>query len=176
VQPSLNLVQKSRMWARVMLFSLVILGGCDRAAERRLVGSRPAKRRALPSAPGVGTDTPQVGCCRATFGCPIGTSKKSAAYEISGALQHRAAAFRYLVEDKREQSNWQMKRQRSILEKRNTLEERQKRGCCGSTALPIVVGRRSWREISFWKTSKGRKKKRRKERRSKQPSSTAEFR
>jgi len=31
---------------------------------------------------------------------------------------------------------------------RNALEERQKRGCCGSTQLAIVVARRSWREIS----------------------------
>jgi hypothetical protein len=35
-----------------MLFSLVIQAGSDRA-ERRLVGSGPTKRRAVPSAPGV---------------------------------------------------------------------------------------------------------------------------
>src|SRR5438876_8409102 len=40
---------------------------------------------------GWGVDTPsQVGCCRATFSCCIGTIKKSAAYEISGAVQRRA--------------------------------------------------------------------------------------
>jgi hypothetical protein len=38
-------------------------------------------------------------------------------------------------------------RQRSTLENRNAPEERQKRGCCGSTELSIVVARRSWREI-----------------------------
>jgi hypothetical protein len=45
-----------------------------------------------------------------------------------------------------------MKQQRSPLEKRNALEKRKKRGCCGSTALGIVVARRSWREISLQKT------------------------
>jgi hypothetical protein len=45
-----------------------------------------------------------------------------------------------------------MKQQRSTLEKRNVLEEGQKRACCGSTELAIVVARRSWREISLWKT------------------------
>jgi hypothetical protein len=45
-----------------------------------------------------------------------------------------------------------MNQQRSPLEKRNMLEEGQKRGCCGSTMLAIVVARRSWREISLWKT------------------------
>jgi hypothetical protein len=35
---------------------------------------------------------------------------------------------------------------------KNTLEEGQKWGCCGSTELAIVVARRSWREISLWKT------------------------
>jgi hypothetical protein len=44
-----------------------------------------------------------------------------------------------------------MKPQRSTLEKRNALEEG-KRGCCRSTELAIVVARRSWREISLWKT------------------------
>jgi len=44
-----------------------------------------------------------------------------------------------------------MNKQRSPLEKRNVLEEGQKRGCRGSTALAIVVARRSWREISFGK-------------------------
>jgi hypothetical protein len=32
--------------------------------------------------------------------------------------------------------------------KRKALEEGQKRGCCRSTELAIVVTRRSWREIS----------------------------
>ncbi len=38
------------------------------------------------------------------------------------------------------------------LEKRNALEEGQKQGCYVSTTLAIVVARRSWREISLWKT------------------------
>ena len=38
--------------------------------------------------------------------------------------------------------------QRATLENRNAPKERQKRGCCGSTELPIVVARQSWREIS----------------------------
>jgi hypothetical protein len=41
-----------------------------------------------------------------------------------------------------------MKQQRATLEKRNAPKKRQKRGCCGSTELPIVVARRSWSEIS----------------------------
>ena len=45
-----------------------------------------------------------------------------------------------------------MKPPRSTLKKRNALEERQKRGYCGSTKLAIVVPTRSWREISLWKT------------------------
>jgi hypothetical protein len=45
-----------------------------------------------------------------------------------------------------------MNQQRSPLEKRNVLEEGQKQGCYVSTALAIVVARRSWREISLWKT------------------------
>jgi hypothetical protein len=45
-----------------------------------------------------------------------------------------------------------MKPQRSSLEKRNALEEGQKRGCCGSTERACVVPRASWREISLWKT------------------------
>jgi hypothetical protein len=50
---------------------------------------------------------------------------------------------------------------RSTLEKQNVLEEGQKRGCCGSTELAIVVARRSWREISLWKTGDRHKKKKR---------------
>jgi hypothetical protein len=42
-----------------------------------------------------------------------------------------------------------MKPQRSSLEKRNTLEEGQKWGCCGSSELAIVFAGRSWREISL---------------------------
>ena len=45
-----------------------------------------------------------------------------------------------------------MNQQRSPLEKRNALEEGQKQGCYVSTTLAIVVARRSWREISLWKT------------------------
>src|SRR5713101_4067925 len=41
-----------------------------------------------------------------------------------------------------------MKQQRSTVKKRNQPEKRRKRGCRGSTELPIVVARRSWREIS----------------------------
>jgi hypothetical protein len=44
---------------------------------------------------------------------------------------------------------------------------------------PLFVARRSWLEISLWKTGKGRKKEKgayKKEKRSKQPSSTAEIR
>ena len=41
-----------------------------------------------------------------------------------------------------------MNRSDLLLKKRNAPEKRQKRGCCGSTELPIVVARRSWREIS----------------------------
>ena len=43
--------------------------------------------------------------------------------------------------------------QRAILEKQNAPEKRQKRGCYGSTELPIVVARRSWREILCGKLS-----------------------
>jgi len=45
-----------------------------------------------------------------------------------------------------------MKPPRSTLKKRNALEERQKRGYCGSTTSAIVVPTRSWREISLWIT------------------------
>jgi hypothetical protein len=41
-----------------------------------------------------------------------------------------------------------MNRSDLLLKKRNAPEKRQKRGCCGSTELPIVVATRSWREIS----------------------------
>ena len=44
-----------------------------------------------------------------------------------------------------------MNRSDLLLKKRNTPEKRQKRGCCGSTELPIVVATRSWREISCGK-------------------------
>jgi hypothetical protein len=41
------------------------------------------------------TDTsPLNGCCTATFGCRIGTIKKSASYEFSGGPQRRASARR----------------------------------------------------------------------------------
>ncbi len=49
----------------------------------------------------------------------------------------------------------------STLEKRNALEKGQKRGCCGSTELAIVVARRSWREISLWKTGDRHRKRKR---------------
>jgi hypothetical protein len=44
-----------------------------------------------------------------------------------------------------------MNRSNLRLKKRNAPEKRQKRGCCGSTELPIVVATRSWREISCGK-------------------------
>ena len=44
-----------------------------------------------------------------------------------------------------------MNRSDLLLKKRNAPEKRQKRGCCGSTELPIVVATRSWREISCGK-------------------------
>ena len=44
-----------------------------------------------------------------------------------------------------------MNRSDLLLKKRNAPEQRQKRGCRGSTELPIVVVRRSWREISCGK-------------------------
>jgi len=51
-------------WRAVMPFSLVILAGCERA-ERRLVGSGPTKRRAVPSAPVVGrTRHPRLGAAQ----------------------------------------------------------------------------------------------------------------
>jgi len=43
-----------------MPFSLVTLAGCDRT-EPRLIGSGPTKRRAVPSAPGVGRTDPMLG-------------------------------------------------------------------------------------------------------------------
>ena len=46
-----------------MLFSLNIVAGCS-AAERRVVPFWPTKRRAVPSAPGVATDTPPQNGCR----------------------------------------------------------------------------------------------------------------
>src|SRR5260370_1565857 len=42
----------------------------------------------------------------------------------------------------------QMNRSDLLLKKRNAPEQRQKRECRGSTELPIVVARRSWRQIS----------------------------
>ncbi len=47
----------------------------------------------------------------------------------------------------------------STLEKQNALEERQKRGCCGSTELAIIVARRSWREFLCGKLRIGTKRK-----------------
>src|SRR5258708_18486609 len=45
----------------------------------------------------------------------------------------------------------QMNRSDLLLKKRNAPEKRQKRECRGSTELPIVVARRSWRQISCGK-------------------------
>src|SRR6266403_1741293 len=50
-------------------------------------------------------------------------------------------------------------RKRCLWENADAPEQRQKRGCCGSTALAIVVARRSWREISLWKTGDRHRKK-----------------
>jgi len=47
-----------------------------------------------------------------------------------------------------------------LLKKRKAPEKRQKRGCCGSTELPIVVAKRSWRQSSLWDTGIGPKRKR----------------
>ena len=44
-----------------------------------------------------------------------------------------------------------MNRSDLLFKKRNAPEKRQKRRCCGSTELPIVVATRSWREISCGK-------------------------
>ena len=55
-------------------------------------------------------------------------------------------------------------RQRSTSGKGNALGGGQNRGCCGSTELAIVVPRRSWREISLWKTGDRHKRRRAKER------------
>jgi hypothetical protein len=61
----------------------------------------PEHRRAALCA-GCARDTsPHVGCCRATFGCWIGTIKKSATYEISSAAERRSSALRQLAENKR---------------------------------------------------------------------------
>jgi hypothetical protein len=46
-----------------------------------------------------------------------------------------------------------MKQQRSTLKKHNAPEKHQKRGCCGSKELPIVVASRSWRDILCGKLS-----------------------
>jgi hypothetical protein len=51
-----------------MLFSLTMEAGCG-PADGSVAGFWPTKKRAVPSAPGVGLDTPpQVGCCRAPRG------------------------------------------------------------------------------------------------------------
>lgn len=58
----------------------------------------------MPSAPGVGRDTPpQVGSCRATFGCCTGTIKKSATYEIPFAQSAGAALSVNLLNTKERQ-------------------------------------------------------------------------
>jgi hypothetical protein len=52
-----------------MLFSLAMEAGCG-PAEGGIADFWPTKRRAVPSAPGVGLDTsPRFGCCMATQGC-----------------------------------------------------------------------------------------------------------
>jgi hypothetical protein len=49
-----------------MLSSLLIVAGCGPVASR-IAGFWPTKRRAVPSAPGVGLDTsPRFGCCLET--------------------------------------------------------------------------------------------------------------
>ena len=76
-----------------MPFSLVILAGCDRA-ERRLGGSAPTKRRAVPSAPGVlRTRHPMLGAAerRAALFVNVLTRRELANFErwrlTSGALR-----------------------------------------------------------------------------------------
>jgi hypothetical protein len=58
----------------------------------------------------------------------------------------------YRAEEKAKISLEAISRQLRSSEKRNAPNERQKRGCCGSSQLAIVVPTRSWREISWWKT------------------------
>src|SRR5580700_12223022 len=56
------------------------------------------------------TDTsPQNGCCRATFGCRIGTIKKSATYEISFVTEHRAALSVNLLKIKEQRKTRRLK-------------------------------------------------------------------
>jgi len=53
------------------------------------------KNSAFGTASWTGTDPPpQVGSSKTTFGCRIEPIKKSANYEVSGALQRRAGALR----------------------------------------------------------------------------------
>jgi len=77
-----------------MPFSLVILAGCHRS-ERRLFRFWADQEQSGAFGTGSWTDTsPHVGCCRATFGCCMGTIKKSAIYEISVASERRSSALR----------------------------------------------------------------------------------
>jgi hypothetical protein len=85
----------------------------------------------MPSAWGWGVDTsPLKGCCRATFGCCIGTTQKSATYKISGALQRREVPMRELVENKAQR-----------LKEKTTLT--------GSLGIFFVLSRKNRRELIF---------------------------
>src|SRR6267378_3723364 len=72
-----------------MLFSLVILAGCDRAKRR--LGSWPTKRRAAPSAPGVGlTRHPQTGAAeqpRLLYGNLLKIERLTASHFTQSAAQ-----------------------------------------------------------------------------------------
>ena len=76
-----------------MLFSLNIVAGCS-AAECRVVPLWPTKRRAVPSAPGVATDTsPPNGCRIATKVAIWELAENPVACEKPLYLEHRAASF-----------------------------------------------------------------------------------
>jgi len=72
-------------------FSGSVPGVIRGPVSARLTGGAGSAGRAVPSAPGVGrTRHPQVGRCRATFGCCTETIEKSATYEIPFAPEHRS--------------------------------------------------------------------------------------
>jgi hypothetical protein len=58
----------------------------------------------------------------------------------------------YRAEEKTEISLEAISYQLRPSKKRNAPNERQKRECCGSPQLAIIVSTRSWRGISWWKT------------------------
>ena len=96
-------------WWAVMRLSLVILAGCDRA-ERRLVGSGPTKRRAVPSAPGGGRHATPGWVLHSNSGCCIGTIKKSRTYEISSTIERFRALSVNFLKIKGRQKSQQLKK------------------------------------------------------------------